>query len=425
MAKNNNNNNQPRAPVPDANCHSIMQQRRNNVLESFEDRISGNLRSAGLYFDSYDSIWTIERETHFREGDLTFLNAIRREGGPGAMDPVDHFEDRFPKMRRAIYEANTRTTALPDLRLDIFGRTHPERAHSIPHTPGSCAAYGPLAEAAMGVRVRNSLQRAKLIRGTKRCGGERRSGLRYSQYNLLPLAQQGSFFDGLPYVMVIPCVDLQFALDWVPGLPYDCMVIAGGATVGNLGDAELIDAYRSLLGRTFLYCNEQEAANATNLLATFVRAGACCIKNEQSLGILDYVTNTAESARLRNLFDNHQEGIPVPSMTAGVNYQHRRLAKVCFPNQYIGDHIPDPFLLVIKAMVCFSASQNCKLMPYNFRPSHFDDTSEEGESEGELDSEEVELEESAEEGVGIDHVGCPPMLSRFMAAKADVSSGQT
>jgi hypothetical protein len=70
-----------------------------------------------------------------------------------------------------------------------------------------------------------------------------------------------------------------------------------------------------------------------------------------------------------------------------------------------GDHIPDPFLLVIKAMVCFSASQNCKLVPYNFRPSHFDDTSEEGESEGELDSEEVELEESEEEGVGIYH-GC-------------------
>jgi hypothetical protein len=67
--------------------------------------------------------------------------------------------------------------------------------------------------------------------------------------------------------------------------------------------------------------------------------------------------------------------------------------------------LPDPFLLVIKAMVCFSASQNCKLVPYNFRPSHFDDTSEEGESEGELDSEEVELEESEEEGVGIDH-GC-------------------
>jgi hypothetical protein len=134
-----------------------------------------------------------ERETHF-EGDLTFLDAIRREGGPGAMDPVDHFVDRFPNMRRGIYEANTKTTALPDLRMDIFGRTHPERAHSIPHTPTSCAAYGPLAEAAMGVRVCNSLQRAKLIRGTTRCGGEQRSGLRCSQYNLLPLAQQSSFF---------------------------------------------------------------------------------------------------------------------------------------------------------------------------------------------------------------------------------------
>lgn len=108
------------------------------------------------------------------------------------------------------------------------------------------------------------------------------------------------------------------------------MVVAGGATVGNLGDAELIDAYRSLLGRTFLYCNEQEAANAATLLATFVRAGACCIKNERSLGILDNVTNAAESTRLRDLFDNHQDGIPVPAMAAGVNYQHRRLAKVCF-----------------------------------------------------------------------------------------------
>jgi hypothetical protein len=195
-----------------------MQRRRGNTLFPDEDRSSGTLRSGGLYFDSYDSIWTIERETIFLAGDLTFLDAIRREGGPGLMDPVDHFEDRFPVMQKGIYTADTRTTALPNLRMDIFGRTHPERAHSIPHTPTSCAAYGPLAEAAMGVRTNTSLQRAKLIRGTKRCSGEKRSGLRYSPYNILPSTQHRYFFDGLPYTLwLIPVLIFNLPLIGCPG----------------------------------------------------------------------------------------------------------------------------------------------------------------------------------------------------------------
>jgi hypothetical protein len=236
----------------------------------------------------------------------------------------------------------------------------------------------------------------------------------------LPLSQQGIFFDNLPYMMVIPCVDLQFALDWTPVQAYDGMVIAGGPTVGGEGDAELIDSYSTLLGRTSLYCNEQEATDATNLLATFVRAAACCLRNEQSLHLFDQVTNQAESSRLRNLFANHPHGIPVPSMRTGINFQHRRFAKLDFPNQNTNDHIPDPFLLVIKAMVCFSASQNCKLVPYICRPSHFDETTTE-ESEG---GGSVSLESEEEGSLGIDHVGHPPMLSRFMEAKAGVALRQ-
>ena len=379
--------NPTRPPVPYANCDPIMQQRRDRTPH--EDQTYALLRLKGVYFDSYDSIWTINNE-NFVAGDFTFLDAIRREGGPGMMDPVAHFEDRFPAMRRGIYSGDSRTTSVNFQGMDIFGRTYPDRVHLVPHTPTACAAYGPLAEAAMGVRMNTQLQRAKLIRGTKRCGGEKRNGLRYSPYNLLPLSQQGSFFDNLPYIMVIPCVDLPFVLNWTPGQPYACMVVAGGSTVGGEGDAELIDAYKTLLRETYLYCNEQEATDATDLLAAFVRAAACCIRNEQSLRLFDQVTNAAESSRLRNLFANHPHGIPVPSMTTGVDFHHRRLAKLSFPVQGTNDHIPDPFLLLIKAMVCFSASQNCRLMPYIYRRSYFDDTSEESQDGDAVSLESIE-----------------------------------
>lgn len=99
-------------------------------------------------------------------------------------------------------------------------------------------------------------------------------------------------------------------------------------------------------------------------------------------------------------------------MRTGINFQQQQIAKLSFPVPGTNDHTPDPFLLVIKAMVCFSASQNCRLMPHVCRPSHFDDTSEESK-----DGDSVALE-SEEEVLGIDHVGHPPMLSRFMEARA-------
>lgn len=128
--------------------------------------------------------------------------------------------------------------------------TRSERAHLVPRMPTACATCGALAEAAMRVQMKTPLQRAKLMQGTIRCSQEKRSGLWQSPHNLLPLSQQGNFFDNLPCMMVIPCVDLPFVHNWTPRQPHDCVVIAGGANVGSEGDAKLIDSCRTLLART-------------------------------------------------------------------------------------------------------------------------------------------------------------------------------
>jgi len=400
--------NMNRPAVPEALCHVSMQHRRNQFLEEGDDKNSADrLRMRGVYFDSYNAIWDTDPEV-FEVNNTDSLDEIRRD------PPVDHFDDRMPDLNRRVIENSSWSSQLRGLVLDVFQRRNPQRAHLIPHYETSCAAYGVLAEAAMGVQTNTPLQRVKLIRGVTRHKGETKTGLRNSVYNLVPVAQQGDYYDHDPYLMIIPIyANLAAVKTWQPGQAYDCMVICG-VRAGE-EEADVASAYKDCLGTCFDYCTLEEATSATQLLVTFVRATASCLRNEGSLGILDHVTDVAEKTRLRMLLGNRPQGVPIPSMMDDLNFDNRRIAKIHLPAQLEG-HVPDPFLLLVKAAVNFSASQDCRLMPCVHRPPLFEDTSKSEASFSTEEEEETAAEEHQDNEADHDRqtVGLPVTMTRYI-----------
>ena len=120
--------------------------------------------------------------------------------------------------------------------MDMFNHPLSSRAHMwFPHSPICCPRYGICAQAVLGMDYEGmGLSREHLILVLQQvaCGREgedRKSGLRYSPYNLVRLcANHQPFIDTQPLVMLLPIFkNLKQVRDWLPGQSYWVAVLIG------------------------------------------------------------------------------------------------------------------------------------------------------------------------------------------------------
>lgn len=273
---------------------------------------------------------------------------------------------------------------------DIFNHPLSSRAHMwFPHSPICCPMYGIYAQAVLGVDYEGmGLSREQLILVLQQvaCGREgedRKSGLRYSPYNLVRLcANHQPFIDTQPLVMLLPIFkNLKQVKDWVPGRSYWVAVLIGslqgaqdGFTDSFLQSRIISCGQDELLSQGIReWCTPDDIQHAVALLKHYVKALADVANSRPNkLSPADLVNPSApieelqlridEMAATRQAYrDNRRRKkngrwgpprvtVPVPK-SGGNNF---RVLKIHFNVETTDGVIPDPSSLLGKSGINWS-----------------------------------------------------------------------
>lgn len=273
--------------------------------------------------------------------------------------------------------------------MDIFDRPLSSRAHMwFPHSPICCPLYGIYAQAVLGVDYEGmGLSREQLILVLQqvacgRQGEDRKSGLRYSPYNLVRLCTNHEpFIDTQPLVLLLPIFeDLERVKDWVPGQSYWVMVLIGThrdapagftdsflqTSITRYGPGELLShGVRE-------WCTPNDIRSAVALLKHYVKALADVANGRpDKLSMVDLVNPGSPIAEMQPRIDamaatrqkyldnrcresNAEWGPPrvtVPEIKPGNNF---RVLKIHLNASTTDGVVPDPSSLLGKTGINWS-----------------------------------------------------------------------
>lgn len=260
-------------------------------------------------------------------------------------------------------------------KLDLVGEEGAEDAHLIPDSSICSATYGIIAQAVVGCDLeglfedRNDKIKAlqQLVNGQsgKRETNER-TGLKYSPLNFIRVhGKHQVYFDESPTVAIIPILSLDDAKNkWKPGEEYWVLVVAADS-----------GKYHKVLGRKAEYvegrrekASPKDLETATQLLAAMTKANAEVLYGRDGealtpMALFDKKNDTNIEQRKQMLRETLRtlgnKKVKVPVLKRGG--AGCELMKVKLDANLAT--VPDPMLLVQKAVINWSSFCGNKLLP--------------------------------------------------------------
>ncbi|KAL3918678.1 MAG: hypothetical protein SGILL_004123 [Bacillariaceae sp.] len=330
-----------------------------------------------------EELWVNDAAAPFCQADL---NAITRTDAQGTLyEACYKYLDL--EMKGGARSATTNRLG-NDIRMDAFGNPNSESAHLLSHAEICHKAYGFVGEAAVGKsfdaqpttdattqigskRKRNppqrygddppKVKRLKILKGVKKKNG---SSLKGNKFNKMYLHEQGTYYDkDDPAILLIPLLDLQDVMDWATDdshmIDYDVMAVTFGSNSTT--------AARSILAAALEECTPEEIELGRQNLEAFTKGLAFSIKTKpvresfsgEELKLSSLATWSSHVTRIKQSTFN-EIGVPMALPAARNTEASFRIAKA---RMSLVTSLPDPWLLLLKAAINYSAFRQMKLMP--------------------------------------------------------------
>lgn len=326
-------------------------------------------RTTGDYFTRMEELWG--------EGDLVFgqehFDAITRSEAQGKLY-VACYKYLDQDIRGNDNRSATTNQRGNHIKLDTFGSAHCHSAHLLSHAPVCHKAYGFVGEAAIGKRFGRTRprrkssgaptgnspaeKRLKMLAGVKNRNG---SSLKSHKFNKVYLNRQETYYDtDDPSILIIPLLTLQQVMDWATdatsAIEYDVMAVTFGVNSSP--------ASKSILAFALQECTAGEIENGRSLLQTFLLGLAGLLKmNEVKESFTENELKSHQAlARWSSLVDHIVDGT-VPKIGVPVLPQARAPVHVAKGRMSLRTSLPDPWLLLLKAAINYSAFRKTTLMP--------------------------------------------------------------
>lgn len=251
-------------------------------------------------------------------------------------------------------------------KVDPVGNLGGQSAHLLSHAKVCHRAYPFLAQAAIGVNIQDlnldgnlHTNRRKLLVGVK--GGHHFTSLKGHKFNKMYWKLQGEHFDSDdPSVLVVPLLPLEQIMEWTMdaahAFDYDVAVFTFGRRKQIVAGETLMFAKGT--------CSIAEVTLARDNLTHFVKAIAAHLVSEnvfESLPAKYFVSSNPSLLRWKSLVEqlrgNPEILIPIDLLDS---IPRLRIAKA---RMSTGTSLPDPWLLLAKSAINYSASNRQTLMP--------------------------------------------------------------
>jgi hypothetical protein len=335
-------------------------------------------RSFGSFFTNMELIWD-KTPTAIKAEDF---ETIRRTFDQGkAYDLCCKYIDADEHTMGAGSRSGKTNADDNGAKVDAYGNNDCDSAHLLSHAQVCYKGFVFLGEAAVGRKVhvppatrsgRRPAKQAKLgarINSDARkrlmilngIHGKGNTSLKSHQYNKMYLKDQGKLYDTeSPSILVIPLLSLDQVMDWAKEgnqKPYNILTLTFGPRARGAS---------TILSYAPQECNQQEIEQARDLLETFVKGVAgSLVENDVLESFTKTELNTRSNVSLirwmelvKRIKEKTQATIETPSHRAPSPNFHVAKARLSR-----GNSLPDPWLLMLKAAINYSASNNTKLMP--------------------------------------------------------------
>lgn len=364
------------------------------------------LRLRGNFFGHMEDIWDNTTQHRLVADDFA---TIKRSQSQGSL-----YKSCYKHIRNEIRDPDwTSGTANQQgnvQKLDPVGNLGCDGAHLLSHAAVCHRAYSFIAEAAIGVKIeamalpgKANTNRRKLMVGVK--GGFHYTSLKGHKFNKMYWKLQAKYFDSdTPSVLVVPLLPLEQILNWAKdhrhAVQYDVAVFT-------------FSLNRRVVARETLpyakgTCSIHEITLARENLTTFIKgiASHLVIENVfESLPDKYFTVKNPSLLRWRELVNqlrvNPQILIPTALDSANPNI---RIAKA---RMTTGTSLPDPWLLLAKSAINYTASNGQKLMPTCLLP---DDESDMEDDDDYEHSRQANIDGKEVDAVGADF--CHDALQR-------------
>jgi hypothetical protein len=200
------------------------------------------------------------------------------------------------------------------------------------------------------------VKRLKILAGVQNGNG---SSLKSHKFNKVYLREQGTYYDtDDPSILMIPLLTLQQVMDWATdatsAVEYDVMAVTFGDN-STAASANLAFALQE--------CTHTEIETGRSLLETFLvgLAGSVKAKAVRESFTQDELRSQALSqwsSLVDNILDETVTRIGVPVLSQAGTTVH-----VAKGRMSLRTSLPDPWLLLLKAAINYSAFRGTKLMP--------------------------------------------------------------
>jgi hypothetical protein len=326
------------------------------------------LRVAGNYFRPLEDLWTVGQvdgidESHQLIDPAWYGGIVRSLDHGRALYPEIVLEANLnkPLVLGASRSSTTNTAKGKGKKLDMFFNRDPEAAHLISRAPLCHKAYGFLAQAATGKMLgpADNEDRLKLLNGVSE-GNKRvpNTGLKHHKYNKMLLRSQQLVLDGdEPRIIIIPLLTVQEVREWNGRDTYEVMAIPCGSDAAQ-GASDLL----KFVGR---FCSPEEIEKGRILLEAFTRGIASSIKQHnvtESFAPIELQGQrlVAWLALVSEIKGNRDAGVSLPQALPARGLPAKPVAKAEMSLRF---SLPDPFLVAVKAAVCYSKLCGRTLMP--------------------------------------------------------------
>lgn len=337
-------------------------------------------RLTGEYFNSLADVWGVAGH-RLVPGDFSSIKRTRAQGAMYA-SCLNHIRE---EIRDPDWTSGTANQRGNSEKVDPVGNLGAQSAHLLSHAKVCHRAYPFLAEAAIGVHMEDdypnlpghvSTNRRKLLVGVK--GGYHYTSLKGHKFNKMYWKLQEEYFDSEePAVLVVPLLPMEEILNWTrskeQAVDYDVAVL----TFGRKHQAVAMETLQKAKGT----CTPPEIDLARENLACFVKGIASHLLTEDVFESLPkkYFTSKNPSLLRWASLVKRLRGMDYPSISIPTQRplgSHVRIAKA---RMTTGTSLPDPWLLLAKSAINYSASNGQNLMPACPPPesdSDSDDSSE-------------------------------------------------
>mmetsp|Transcript_25633 Transcript_25633/g.70722 ORF Transcript_25633/g.70722 Transcript_25633/m.70722 type:complete len:421 (+) Transcript_25633:94-1356(+) len=317
-------------------------------------------RMLGNHFTHMEDVWGSKR---YRVVVQDFSN-ITRTKSQGALyqSCYAHIEN---DIRDPDWTSGTANQRGNSEKVDPVGNLGGQSAHLLSHAKVCHRAYPFLAQAAIGINVQDlnldgnlHTNRRKLLVGVQ--GGHHFTSLKGHKFNKMYWKLQGEHFDSDdPSVLVVPLLPLEQIKNWTMhathAVDYDVAVF-------TFGPRKKVVA-RETLQMAKGTCSPTEVTLARENLTYFVKGIAAHLIWEnvfESLPEKYFVPSNPSLLRWKSLVEQLKGNpeILIPIDLASI--PRLRIAKA---RMSTGTSLPDPWLLLAKSAINYSASNGQKLMP--------------------------------------------------------------